>query len=118
MNAIKRTTETLKLKAEHPRRFTGIAGELPLTKSKAHRLLRARKQTELIKYASGEGTDSLVEIQNPFLSRKHGGIGSSPNPSFLDKHYGRLISSDLYNHPSQLSGVRGAGVFQHWKGPD
>ena len=49
MNAIKRTGETLKLLAENPLRFTDIARELDLTKSTAHRLLRALEQTELIK---------------------------------------------------------------------
>jgi len=49
MNAINRTAEVLKLLAEHPRRFTDIARELQLTKSTAHRLLKALAQTELIK---------------------------------------------------------------------
>jgi IclR family KDG regulon transcriptional repressor len=49
MKSIKRTAEVLKLLAEHPRRFTGIARELQLTKSTAHRLLRALEQAELIK---------------------------------------------------------------------
>lgn len=49
MNAIKRTGETLKLLAENPLRFTDIARELHLTKSTAHRLLRALGQAELIK---------------------------------------------------------------------
>ena len=49
MNAIKRTAEVLKLLADHPRRFTGIARELQLTKSTAHRLLKALEQAELIK---------------------------------------------------------------------
>jgi DNA-binding IclR family transcriptional regulator len=49
MNSIKRTAEALKLLAEQPRRFTGVARELHLTKSTAHRLLKALEQTELIK---------------------------------------------------------------------
>ena len=49
MNAIKRTGKTLKLLAENPLRFTDIARELQLTKSTAHRLLRALEQAELIK---------------------------------------------------------------------
>jgi DNA-binding IclR family transcriptional regulator len=49
MNAIKRTAEALKLLAEHPRRFTSITKDLQLTKSTAHRLLRALEQSELIK---------------------------------------------------------------------
>lgn len=49
MNAIKRTGDTLKLLAENPLRFTDIAKELDLTKSTAHRLLRALEQAELIK---------------------------------------------------------------------
>jgi len=49
MKAIKRTAEVLKLLAENPRRFTGMARELQLTKSTAHRLLKALEQTELIK---------------------------------------------------------------------
>ena len=49
MNAIKRTAEVLKLLAEHPRRFTGIARELQLTKSTSHRLLKALEQAELIR---------------------------------------------------------------------
>jgi DNA-binding IclR family transcriptional regulator len=49
MNAIKRTGETLKLLAENPLRFIDIAKELDLTKSTAHRLLRALEQADLIK---------------------------------------------------------------------
>jgi DNA-binding IclR family transcriptional regulator len=49
MNAIKRTGETLKLLAENPLRFIDIARALHLTKSTAHRLLRALEQAELIK---------------------------------------------------------------------
>lgn len=49
MNTVKRTAETLKLLSEHSLRFTDIAKELQLTKSTAHRLLRALEQTELIK---------------------------------------------------------------------
>ncbi len=48
MNAIKRTSEVLKLLADRPRRFTGIVRELQLTKSTAHRLLRGHEQADLI----------------------------------------------------------------------
>jgi IclR family acetate operon transcriptional repressor len=49
MKAIKRTARALRLLAEHPRRFTDITRDLQLTKSTAHRLLRALEQSELIK---------------------------------------------------------------------
>lgn len=49
MNAIKRTGNTLKLLAEKPLRFIDIAKELHLTKSTAHRLLKALEEADLIK---------------------------------------------------------------------
>jgi len=55
MNAINRTAEVLKLLSDGPRRFTDIARELHLTKSTAHRLLKALEQTELIKKNSISG---------------------------------------------------------------
>lgn len=60
MNSIRRAAETLKLLAGHPLRFTDVARELQLTKSTAHRLLRALEQTELIK-------------KNPLSGRYHVG---------------------------------------------
>ena len=49
MIAITRTAKVLKLLSENPRRFTGIARALRLTKSTSHRLLRSLEEAELIK---------------------------------------------------------------------
>jgi len=74
MNAIKRTAEVLKLLADHPRRFTGIARELQLTKSTAHRLLKALEEAELIK-------------RNPLSGRYHlGPIISQLATSPMSEH--------------------------------
>jgi DNA-binding IclR family transcriptional regulator len=74
MNAIKRTAQTLKLLAEQPRRFTGIARELKLTKATAHRLLKALEQAELIK-------------KNPLSGRYHlGPLISQLTASLISEH--------------------------------
>jgi DNA-binding IclR family transcriptional regulator len=74
MKAIKRTAEALKLLADHPRRFTGLARELQLTKSTAHRLLTALEQAELIK-------------KNPLSNRFHlGPLISQLATSPLSEH--------------------------------
>jgi IclR family acetate operon transcriptional repressor len=49
MNTVKRTGKVLQLLAEEPLRFTDIAKALDLTKSTAHRLLRALEEAELIR---------------------------------------------------------------------
>ena len=49
MNTIKRTGKVLQLLADKPLRFTDIAKALDLTKSTAHRLLRALEAAELIR---------------------------------------------------------------------